>query len=176
MPSRTAESGSEDAASRGPQRRQGYLRLEDYAAIGDGATLALAGADGSIDWWCVPAIDGPPLFDRLLDGPDGGYFLVRPRGRFTVNRYYRPGSNLLVSEFAAPGGRARMTEAMALGDGGAPPPTELIRRLEGLEGRLEFLVEVRPSRGATVPWDLETDPGLTLSPRPDGGLASRFVG
>jgi GH15 family glucan-1,4-alpha-glucosidase len=175
MRNRTAGGGPAAPAPYRPRRRQGHLRLEDYAAIGDGATLALAGADGSIDWWCVPAIDGEPLFDRLLDAPAGGYFLVRPRGRFTVDRSYGENSNLLVSDFTTPDGRARMTEAMALGDGEGPPPTELIRRIEGLEGRVEFLVEVRPSRAAAIPWNLEAGPKLSLSPGRDRRLAGRFA-
>jgi hypothetical protein len=45
---------------------EGYLPLEAYAALGDGRSVALTGWDGSIDWWCVPNMDSPPLFDRLL--------------------------------------------------------------------------------------------------------------
>lgn len=163
------------ATARRPRRHRGYLPLEDYAAIGDGATLALTGADGSIDWWCVPAIDGQPLFDRLLDAPDGGYFLVRPRGRYTVERAYLPGSNLLATTFTTADGRARLTEAMALGEGGEPPPTELIRRIEGLEGRVEFRVEARASRTTTIPWDLQAEPAVPLTPGPDRRRRGRFV-
>jgi len=47
-------------------RQDGYLPLKSYTALGDGRSVALSGADGSIDWWCVPNMDSPPLFDRLL--------------------------------------------------------------------------------------------------------------
>ena len=48
------------------QRSNGYLPLEQYGALGDGRSVALSGIDGAIDWWCVPNMDTPPLFDRLL--------------------------------------------------------------------------------------------------------------
>jgi hypothetical protein len=37
------------------------LPLGQYAALGDGRSVALVGANGSIDWWGVPNLDSPPL-------------------------------------------------------------------------------------------------------------------
>jgi GH15 family glucan-1,4-alpha-glucosidase len=52
----------------GPVRRlSGYLPLEDRGLIGDGATTALVGRDGSVPWLCVPGFDAAPLFCGLLD-------------------------------------------------------------------------------------------------------------
>lgn len=68
-------------ADRGPrrvERQDGYLPIEDYGLIGDGATGALVGRDGSIDWLCVPRFDGQPLFCGLLDSRRGGSFRVAP--------------------------------------------------------------------------------------------------
>ncbi len=58
------------------------LPLRLYAALGDGRSVALVGADGSIDWWCVPNMDSVPLFDRILDPERGGRFSVTPVGDF----------------------------------------------------------------------------------------------
>lgn len=60
------------------QRTDGYLPLEQYAALGDGRSVALSGIDGAIDWWCVPNMDSPPLFDRLLNSENGGVFSIKP--------------------------------------------------------------------------------------------------
>jgi hypothetical protein len=57
---------------------EGFLSLNAYGAIVDGRSVALSGADGSIDWWCVPDINSPPLFDRLLDAANGGFFSITP--------------------------------------------------------------------------------------------------
>ena len=69
------------------QRTDGYLPLEQYAALGDGRSVALSGIDGAIDWWCVPNMDSPPLFDRLLNSKNGGVFSIEPDEPYTVERH-----------------------------------------------------------------------------------------
>ena len=61
------------------------MPLDGYGALGDGRSVALCGVDGSIDWWAVPNIDSPPLFDRMYDSP-GGRFVVAPAEPFTTQR------------------------------------------------------------------------------------------
>lgn len=131
-----------------------WLPLDQYAAIGDGRSVALVGSDGSIDWWCVPTLDSTPFFDRLLAGEDGGRFAVAPAGPFTVERRYRPGSNVLEQVFTTATGCARVTYSLNSGPSGRLPWSELAHRVEGLEGTVEFGVELRPGRrlGQANPW------------------------
>ncbi len=146
------------------RRRQGQLPLESYAAIGDGWTVALSGADGGVDWWCAPRLDDEPVLDRLLDR-DGAHFLIRPRGRFTAERRYRPASNILVTEFATNEGRVRLSEGMPV-DPAGEPARQIIRRIEGLEGRVEMRVELRPAAGRSC--RLAAVPPVDLTPGPRG--------
>lgn len=49
-----------DPPFRPVRRREGYLPLEDLGLVGDGATAALVGLDGSIPWMCLPRFDAEP--------------------------------------------------------------------------------------------------------------------
>ena len=126
----------------------GFLDLENYAALGDGRSVALSGADGAIDWWCVPNMDSPPLFDRLLDGERGGCFSITPVEPFTVERRYRPDSNVLETVFITAAGRAKLVESLNSGTAGRLPWAELARRVEGLDGFVRFAITLRFSRRA----------------------------
>ncbi len=132
-------------------RTDGYLPIARYGALGDGRSVALSGADGSIDWWCVPNLDSPPFFDRLLDAKHGGRFVLQPDEPFEVERRYLDDSNVLETIFTTPDGRARLTESLNSGTAGRLPWTELARRVEGLEGSVRFNLVMRPGRrGNTV--------------------------
>lgn len=136
------------------KRDDGYLPIESYAALGDGRSVALAGADGSIDWWCVPQLDSPPLFDRLLDAEEGGYFSIQPEDAFTAEREYLPDSNVLSTVFRTARGAVRLTESLNSGVAGRLPWSELARRLEGLEGEVRLGICVRPGNRlqSANPW------------------------
>ncbi|SFP93233.1 glycoside hydrolase family 15 protein [Sphingomonas rubra] len=126
----------------------GYLPLEQYGALGDGRAVALSGADGSIDWWCVPNMDSAPLFDRLLSADEGGRFVVAPTEPFTVERRYREASNVLETVFTTASGKAVLVESLNSSSAGRLPWAELARRVEGVEGSVTFRIELRIGRRA----------------------------
>src|SRR5919108_5538368 len=101
-------------------RVDGYAAIRDYAAIGDGRTLALVARDGSIDWLPLPTIDQAGAFAALLDAENGGAFQVAPEGRFEVERRYL-GGTILETTFTTDGGVLVVTDALTVHDGGLLP-------------------------------------------------------
>ncbi len=127
-----------------PARPSGYLPIGAYAAIGDGHTVALVGTDGSIDWMCLPELDAPSVFGRLLDPGQGGSFVLQPAAPFTSTRRYLERTNVLETTFETQDGAVRVTEAISLDDGLAAPWRELIRLIEGLSGAVPMRWRFEP--------------------------------
>ncbi|GAN54654.1 glycoside hydrolase family 15 protein [Tanticharoenia sakaeratensis] len=128
--------------------------IQDMAALGDGRSVALIAPDGAIIWWCVPAIDSPALFDRLLDAYIGGYFQIRPDTACTVTRRYRDDSNVLETVFETETGRVRLTESLNSSLAGRLPWSELARLLVCERGHMTLHISARFGRqfNAVSPW------------------------
>ncbi len=146
--------------------------LQDYAAIGDGKSLALLAPDGAVVWWCVPNLDSPPLFDSLLDPSNGGFFTVQPVDGFRVTRHYRENSNVLETTFTTMGGVIRVTEALNSTLAGRLPWCELARRLEVESGTVRMRVRlVFGTRAETVsPWIQQNENGTIFHVGPVLGM------
>lgn len=125
-------------------RDAGYTPLREYAAVGDGRTVALIASDGSLDWLCLPDLDCPSAFGAILDAEKGGSFTLAPEAPFTVTRRYLPDTNVLETTFKTDEGAVRVTDAMLLPSSGLSPARELARRVEGLSGSVPMGWRVAP--------------------------------
>jgi len=135
------------------KRKDGFAPIGSYAALGDGRTVALVAADGSVDFMSLPNVHSPTTFAAMLDPERGGRFVLAPQGRFDATRRYVGRTNVLETTYRTRNGAARVTEALTLQDGGLLPWVELARRIEGLEGtvELEWRVEPRFDWGRVLP-------------------------
>lgn len=138
------------------RHRDGYLPLEDYGLIGDGATAALAGVDGTIPWLCIPRFDAEPLFCGLLDHARGGSFTVAPANLLEGRQRYQPDTGVLETEMRCATGVVRLTDAMVLRSGAdlrddAPANrAELVRSAVVIDGHVRLNVDVSPRGGGEV--------------------------
>ena len=123
--------------------------------ITDCRTAALVQRDGSIDWWCVPRIDGASCFGRLLDWERGGFWAIRPVGDTTSSfRSYIEGTMVLSTVFSSSGGEARMFDCLVVTGDEDTPRCRLLRVVEGVRGRTDFDLDlqIRFDYGEVRPW------------------------
>ena len=170
-------------------RHDGYPRLEDLGLIGDGATAALVGLDGTIHWLCVPEFDSTPLFGSLLDRRRGGEFSIMPDDPVEGRQRYEPDTGVLVTEVRTATGLLRVTDALVLragtdlSDDAPGGRAELVRSVLVLAGSVRFDVSVRPRGGAHarpaldgVDVQVAARPQLRLHLRADRPLAGLHSG
>jgi GH15 family glucan-1,4-alpha-glucosidase len=123
--------------------------IEVYGLVGDTRTAALVGPDGAIDWLCIPAFDGQPVFARLVGGPAAGTFRICPAGPAAVaDRRYRPESATLETIWDCGTATLALTEGMvAEVSGRLFPTTVLVRRVSATGGSVEVSLEFDPRLG-----------------------------
>jgi GH15 family glucan-1,4-alpha-glucosidase len=142
----------------------GRTPIGDYGLIGDTRTAALVAPDGSIDWWCVPRFDDPPLFGRLVGGPEAGWFTLGPAEPVLVaGRAYRPDTVTLTTTWSVDGGELELADGfVAEVEGRFLPATVLVRRL--------------CARGRTVRARLHLAPRFGYDRKPARRIARRAGG
>ncbi|MBA2254203.1 MAG: glycoside hydrolase family 15 protein [Chloroflexi bacterium] len=123
--------------------------IGDAGFLSDCHTAAIVSRGGSIDWYCPGRFDAPAVFARLLD-PDAGHWSIAPVGECTTAREYLGDGLVLRTTFTTSEGAATVTDALTvepIDEGhriGLRTRRLLVRRVEGLRGRVPLRMEFRP--------------------------------
>src|SRR5262245_46230155 len=131
-------------------------RIEDYAVIGDGESMALVSCNGSIDWLCWPRFDSGACFAALLGTREHGYWSIAPAAPATRGpRRYRGETLILETVFECEGARVLLVDFMPRKGRRA---THVVRTVRALNGRASMHMEfkVRFEYGSIVPWISQT--------------------
>lgn len=148
---RRAESAGFVSAAQESESRA-YRPIRDYALIGDCHGAALVATDGSIDWCSLGRFDADPVFWRILDAVNGGFFQIEPETKYNCQRAYLPKTNVLRTVFSTAEGRLAVTDFMPVGRSPEAQaedyvdlnaPGWLVRMVEGFEGRVPVRVRFK---------------------------------
>jgi GH15 family glucan-1,4-alpha-glucosidase len=146
-------------AAGGPREREShpYRPIRDYAVIGDCHGAALVATDGSIDWCSLGRFDADPVFWRILDTSNGGFFQIEPEDEWHAERAYLRNTNILKTTFRTANGQIAVTDFMPVArasgadDGdyvNVKAPGAVVRIVEGLEGRVTLRVRFKSAARA----------------------------
>ncbi len=125
--------------------------IEDYALIGNNATTALVGRNGSIDWLSFPRFDSAACFASLLGSRYNGRWIISPQDENPqITRRYRPGTLVLETEFSTSAGAAVVIDCMDR----RGEHQDVIRLVRGVRGSVPMYMELvlRFDYGSVTPW------------------------
>lgn len=129
-----------------------------HGVIGNGGITAIVHPDTGIDWLCLPRLDGPSVFGRLLDVQEGGSFAFESADEgASFAASYVQGTNVLRTEVSAASGTFEVLDFAPWRPDEGPDgsPLELVRLVRPLAGvpRLRVRFDPRPdyARGAFEP-------------------------
>jgi GH15 family glucan-1,4-alpha-glucosidase len=117
--------------------------IERRGAIGDRHTGALVAADGTIDWFCAPDFDAPPVFGALLDQKHGGFCRFGPTMARMGRQSYLPDTAVLVTSWSTVDGSPEIEICDAMAWPGEQPS-------ETAKGQRAIIRRLRSIRGTTV--------------------------
>ena len=124
----------------------GYLPIADHGIIGDLHTVALVGANGTIDWYCCPSFDSPSVFASILDKEKGGFYRISPaEDDWTSKQLYFPDTDVLITRFFTDQGVGEGQAFMPIARTGEERHRHrLIRRIVCVRGDLRFHLVLEP--------------------------------
>jgi GH15 family glucan-1,4-alpha-glucosidase len=122
----------------------GYLPIADHGLVGDLHSVALIGANGTVDWFCCPSFDSPSVFGSLLDAVRGGSYALAASVPSRTRQFYLPDTNVLITRFFSEKGVGEIQDFMPLRDSSADRGQRLIRRVQCVRGTMPFRMRAAP--------------------------------
>ncbi len=131
----------------------------DLGVIGNCAVAALIDRDARVVWYCLPRLDGDPVFHSLLgapkEAPDDGVFVIEVQDHVQSAQRYAANTVVLETELHGKHGSIRVTDLAPrfLWRDRLFHPQTLVRRLTPIAGSPRIRIRVRPrfDFGATAP-------------------------
>ena len=131
----------------------------DHGLIGNCAVAALVDTRGSINWFCLPRLDGDPVFHALLGhgpgAPDDGAFSIELDGFVDAEQVYEPNTAVLRTVLRGASGAVEITDFCPRFEarGRSFRPQMIIRRVRPIDGWPRVRIRVRPrfDWGASAP-------------------------
>jgi alpha,alpha-trehalase len=134
--------------------------VADYGFLSDCEVAALVAPSGSIEWMCLPRMDGPSIFAAMLDRGAGAFRLGPADVTVPSGRRYLPGTMVLETTWGEPTGWAVVRDALLVGPwryGSARSASHervpadhsaqrvLLRTVRCLSGSIDFVLECEPA-------------------------------
>ena len=119
----------------------------NYGAIGNCRSAALISETGSIDWCCLPDLDSPSIFAKILDTQKGGSFNIEVDETYSSSQEYFYRTNILCTRFKSEKGSFEIIDFMPrykTGDHDYFTPAEIYRYIRLISGRPVFKVNYDP--------------------------------
>ncbi|MBO0807931.1 MAG: glycoside hydrolase family 15 protein [Actinobacteria bacterium] len=136
--------------------------IADYGFLSDCEVCALVAPGGSVEWMCLPRMDGPSIFGALLDRDAGSFRLGPADMTVPAGRRYLPGTMVLETTWDMPTGWAVVRDVLLVGrwrhnaarsDTHQRIPADyaaervLLRTARCLSGEIDFVLECEPVFG-----------------------------
>jgi GH15 family glucan-1,4-alpha-glucosidase len=119
--------------------------IADHAVIGDLATIALVGTDGTIDFLCWPNFDSPSIFTALLDPARGGHYALAPDiPDARRQQLYLPDTNVVLTRWMGAEIAAELIDLMPVTTKDTEAGPCIIRQIRATRGRVTFRLRCAP--------------------------------
>jgi alpha,alpha-trehalase len=161
--------------------------IADYGFLSDGEVTALIAPSGTVEWLCLPRMDGPSVFGSVLDR-DAGWFRFGPADvTVPADRRYLPGTMVLETTWSSGEGWVIVRDCLVMGPwrhenpqrgSHLRPPSDydsehlLLRTVTCTNGSVQLIMDCEPVFGYgrdRARWNF-TDQGFKqVSITPDGG-------